>query len=128
MDDATEAKPGLFSIAKRLLNIALATAENRLELFLVEAREERLRLFNALLLLCAFVGFAFMALLLVSLTLVVVFWDSARVAVLVALSAVYCLAALGIFWRLQVRFKNWPTFGSSLQEFKKDRACLEKEN
>ena len=128
MDTPSEARPGLFGSSKRLLNTVLAIAENRLELFLVELREERFRLFNALLLVCGLAAFGFMALLLGSFTLVVAFWDSARLTVLTALTAGYGLTALGIFWRLTVRFKNWPAFEATLDELKKDRACLDKEN
>ena len=42
--------PGLFASLKRLLKTIAAIAENRLELFLVEWQEERLRSFEVLLL------------------------------------------------------------------------------
>jgi uncharacterized membrane protein YqjE len=69
----------------------------------------------------------FLALLLVSVTLIVAFWDTARLAVLISLSAVYSLAALAIYWRLKALFDNWPAFRASLDELKKDRECLDKE-
>ena len=82
MDTSTEPSPGLFSAVRRLLNTALAGVENRIELFLVELREERFRVFDILLLGCAAGVLGFMALLTVTVTLVVIFWDSARVQVL----------------------------------------------
>src|SRR5258706_3015799 len=100
MDTSTESRPGLFSSVKRLLNTALAGVENRIELFLVELREERLRVFEVVLLGCAAALLGFMALLMVTVTLVVVFWDSARVPVLVALSACYSLSAIGALCRV----------------------------
>ena len=128
MDTSTEPSPGLFSAVRRLLNTALAGVENRIELFLVELREERFRVSEVLLLGCAGAVLGIMALLTVTVTLVVVFWDSARVQVLVVLSAFYSLATIGVFWRLKVLLHNWSSFSATLDELKKDRACLEEES
>lgn len=128
METSTESGPGLFRSVKRLLNTALAGVENRIELFLVELREERFRLFDVLLLGCAVAVLGFMALVMTTVTLVVVFWDSARVPVLVILSVCYSLAALGVFWRLKIRLRNWSSFSATLDELKKDRACLDEES
>ena len=128
MDTSTEPSPGLFRAIRRLLNTALAGIENRIELFLVELREERFRIFEVLLLGCAGALLGFMALLTVTVTLVVVFWDSARVQVLVGLSACYSLATIGILWRLKVLLRNWSSFSATLEELKKDRACFEEES
>ena len=128
MDTSNEPSPGLFSAVRRLLNTALAGVENRIELFLVELREERFRIFEVLLLGCAAALLGFMALLTVTVTLVVVFWDSARVQVLVVLSAGYSVATIGILWRLKILLRNWSSFTATLNELKKDRACLEEES
>ena len=128
MEPSTDSSPGLFSSVKRLLNTALAGVENRIELFLVELREERFRIFEVLLLGCAAALLGFMALLTVTVTLVVVFWDSARVQVLVVLSAGYSVATIGILWRLKILLRNWSSFAATLSELKKDRACLEEES
>ena len=128
MDTSTHSSPGLFGSVKRLLNAALAGVENRIELFLVELREERFRVFDVLLLGCAAAVLGFMALLTVTITLVVIFWDSARVPVLVVLSASYSLATIGALWRLKVRLRSWSSFSATLDELKKDRACLEEKS
>src|SRR5881392_3956311 len=128
MEPSTDSSPGLFSAVRRLLNTALAGVENRIELFLVELREERFRVFEVLLLGCAATLLGFMALLTVTVTLVVVFWDSARVQVLVVLSAGYSVATIGILWRLKILLRNWSYFAATLSELKKDRACLEEES
>src|SRR5258706_14013156 len=125
MDTTTESSPGLFSSVRRLLNTALAGVENRIELFLVELREERFRVFDVLLLGCAAAVLGFMALLTVTVTLVVIFWDSARVPVLVGLSVCYSVATIAMIWRLKIRLQNWSSFAATLNDFKKDRACLE---
>jgi uncharacterized membrane protein YqjE len=81
-----------------------------------------------LLLGCAAAVLGFMALLTVTVTLVVIFWDAARVTVLVSLSAGYLLAAFVTLWRLRTRLRNWSSFSATLDELKKDRACLDEEN
>src|ERR1043166_733462 len=128
METSTESDRGMFSSAKSVLNTALAGVENRIELFLVELREERFRVFDVLLLGFAGAMLGFMALLTVTVTLVVVFWDSARVPVLIVLSAGYSLATLGILWQLKARLRNWSSFSATLDQLKKDRACLEEKS
>jgi uncharacterized membrane protein YqjE len=128
METTPDPSPGLFRSVKRLLNTALAGVENRIELFLVELREERFRVLDALLLGCAAGMLGFMALLTGTVTLVVIFWDLARVPVLVVLSAGYCLGTLGVLWRLKILMRNWTSFPATLDELKKDRACLEEKN
>jgi len=81
-----------------------------------------------LLLGCAGAILGFMALVTLTVTLVVIFWDSARVEVLVFLSASYSLATIGVFWRLKVRLRSWSSFSATLDELKKDRACLEEKS
>ena len=128
MDPSRESSPGLFSSLKGLLNTALAGVENRIELFLVELREERIRVFDVLLLGCTAAVLGFMALLTVTATLVVIFWDSARVPVLVVLSTCYLGGAVVAIWRLKVRLRKWSSFSATLDELKKDRTCLEEES
>ena len=128
METPTEPSPGLFSSLKGLLNTALAGVENRIELFLIELREERIRVFDVLLLGCAAAVLGFMALLTVTVTLVVMFWDSARVPVLVVLSVGYSVGAIAVIWRLKVRLRKWSSFSATLDELKKDRECLEEKS
>src|ERR1044071_3395121 len=128
MDTSTESDLGMFSSTKNVLTTALDGVETRIELFLVELREERFRVFDVLLLGFAGAMLGFMALLTVTVTLVVIFWDSARVPVLIVLSACYSLATIGILWQLKVRLRNWSSFSATQEELKKDRACLEEKS
>ena len=99
----------------------------RLELFLVELKEERLRLFDALLLVMLGVIGALMTLVLLTFTLVLIFWDY-RVLVLVILTLLYGLGAGAAFWTLRNRLREWDAFAATLEELKKDRACLDKQS
>lgn len=127
MDTSTDSSQSLFGSVKRLLNTAVAGLENRIELFLVELREERFRAIEAFLLGCAVALLGFMTMLMTTVTVVVIFWDTARVPVLIALSVCYCLATVGVLLRLRGRLQNWSSFSATLGELKKDRACLSEE-
>jgi uncharacterized membrane protein YqjE len=118
-------RPGLFASVKRLLKTVAAIAENRLELFLVEYREERWRFFEALLLAGVFFLLALMTLMVVTVTIVAVCAIHHRLGLLVVLGLVYLLATIGCYWRLRNRLKNWAPFAATLAEIKKDKACLE---
>ena len=89
-------------------------------------QEERIRLFDALLLLLLGVGCALMTLVLLTFALVIIFWDH-RVLVLILLTLAYALAAGGALWTLWRRLRDWKAFAATLDEFKKDRACLDEQ-
>ncbi|HEX5219922.1 MAG TPA: phage holin family protein [Verrucomicrobiae bacterium] len=126
MDESSEEAGGLLSAGKRALRSAFDLARARFELFLVELQEERIRLFDALLLLLLGVGCALMTLVLLTFALVIIFWDH-RVLVLILLTLAYALAAGGALWTLWRRLRDWKAFAATLDEFKKDRACLDEQ-
>lgn len=115
------------SAGRRLLRTALDLAHTRLELFLVELKEERLRLVDALLLVVVGVVCALMTLVLLTFTLVLIFWEY-RVLTLVLLTLLYGASAAAAFWTLRQRLAAWNAFSATLEELKKDRACLDKPN
>jgi uncharacterized membrane protein YqjE len=125
MHDTNGADQGVFESSKRFLRATATIAQNRLELLLVEVQEERTRLFDMLMLAAGAVAFGLMALITISFTLVVVFWDDHRVAVLVGLSVIYVLAAAAGFWQLNTRLKKWQAFSATLAELKKDCEWLD---
>lgn len=113
---------------KRILRTIYSLAQTRAELFLVELQEERMRLFDALVLVGACVVCSFMALALLTLTVVVIFWEQYRILVLALLTLTYAVGAGWFYWRLRRRLAQWQFFPATLEEFKKDQACLEKPN
>jgi uncharacterized membrane protein YqjE len=126
MDDAPPTEGGVFSAAARILKILRDILENRIELFLVEVVEERVRLFDALLLGAVGMIFALMTLLMLTLTVVAVFWESHRLLVLILATVIYAGAAVAAFLFLRARLQRWRAFSATLEQIKKDRACLEK--
>ncbi len=128
MDETRHESRGLLATGKRILRTVYRLAETRFELFLVELQEERVRVFDALLLVGSFLLCAFMALALLTVTVVVIFWEQNRVAVLAVLTLTYAGAAGWSFWTLRRRLQDWHSFEATLAELKKDQACLEKNN
>lgn len=117
---------GLFGSAKRLLCSLTTIVSTRLELLANELQEERLRLTQMLFYaLAAFFCFS-MGLLLLTVFIVVLFWDSHRLAVLGGLSAIFF--ASGALLAMSLRSKAQASsklFSASLGELAKDRAQLE---
>ena len=128
MAEEPESKPGVWASLKRILDTLLATAQNRLELFVVELQEEKCRLIEALLCAVAAVAFGLMTLTLATITIILFFWENGRLLALASLSVLYLVGTL-VAWRgLRARLKSRSAFSATLAEIRKDRACLEEEN
>ncbi len=128
MDEPGDMGKGIFRSLRRLLKTASATARNRLELFLVELKAERLQFFDTLLLLGVVLILVAMTLLMFTVTVVVLCVKHERLDLLVVLMLVYLVAtAIGV-WRLRVRLKGWAPFSATVAELKKDKACLEEKS
>jgi uncharacterized membrane protein YqjE len=128
MEEPGETTPGIFASLGRLLKTVSAIAQNRLELLLVEAREERWRFFDALLLAGVILILTLMTLMTATITIVVVCVKADRLDLVVALVLLYLAGTIFSFWRLRTRLKNWAPFSATLAEFKKDKACLDEKN
>jgi len=120
-----EASPGLMGSIRQLLSTLTSIASTRLELLANELQEERLHL-TQMFLFVLFALFCFgMGLLLLTVFIVVVFWDDHRVAVLGVLCTLFF--ALGAVMTLLVRSKmrvKSKLFSASLAELAKDRQHL----
>jgi len=125
VSETPQTESGLLGSVKQMLQTASQLLESRAELFLLELKEERVRVMAVLLLALAGGIFALMTLLLATFTIVIVFWDTYRIPVLVALIVVYGAGAVAAFVSLRRRLCRWRAFTASLEQIKKDRACLE---
>ena len=108
--------------ARRLLIIG----ENRLELLMVEVQEERERLLRAILLALGVAALGLLAGGALPGVIVVLFWDFSPVAVFLALTGFYGAAAAVLYQRLTVLLRDWQALPATLDQLRKDRACLEK--
>ncbi len=110
------------TFARRLLTIG----ENRLELLAVEVQEERERLLHAFLLALGIAVFGLLAGLTLTAAIAVWLWAWSPLAVLLILTLLYAATGICLYLQLMGVLRNWQTLSASLEQLRKDRACLEK--
>jgi uncharacterized membrane protein YqjE len=116
---------GLLASLRRLLATAAEILQTRLELLSVELEEEGLRLRELLLYALVALFFLGFGLLLLTLLIVVVFWDTHRLPVLGGITALYLAIGIGAALRVRHTFKTRPRlFAATLAEIGKDREQL----
>lgn len=98
----------IFDSASRLAATLLATVQTRIELAAVEIEEESLRYFSCLLLSLAAMFCLGMAIILGVLLIVVLYWETHRVAALLTLIVLFSLASTMLWLRLRSRYRNKP--------------------
>ncbi len=114
MSEDAETKPGVWASLNRGLDVLLASAQNRLELFVVELQEEKCRLVEVIVCAAAVVALGLMSLSLVTLTVVVLCWENGLLPALAGLSVLYLLGT-ALAWRaLQARLKARSAFADTL--------------
>lgn len=127
---AEAGQPGrLLDSLRSLASTLLAAAETRIELLATEVEEERARL-GALVVLAAVtaVCFAFAALLAV-LFVVVIFWDTHRLAALGGLALAFGVAGAAFLSALRKQARSGSRlFSATVAELRKDRAALDERN
>jgi len=125
MGEAPPPPAGIFESLRSLGRTGLVAAQNRIELFSVELEEQKARLVKVLLLVVAAVFLANTAILAVSVTIVVLVGEPARIPVLICLSVLYLLAAVWacLALRKELRAASRP-FHDTISELKKDADWL----
>ncbi len=109
----------------RLAASLLATARTRVELATVEFEEETLRLFDYLLHSLIALFFLGLAFTLCVVLLLVIFWDTHRIAVLVSLAVVFGVIGLRIIQTARYKYQHKPPMlQDTLAELAKDMAAL----
>jgi uncharacterized membrane protein YqjE len=116
----------LAATSKRFAGRLITTGENRLELLIVELQEERERLLHAMLLALSFAAVGLLSATTLTATIVILLWPSAPVTTLGALTTLYAGFAIYLRHRLIVLLRDWKSFPATLDQLRKDRACLEK--
>ena len=111
---------------KRLAHRVFIICENRFQLLLVEAQEERDRFLKALWLGLAAAVFGLLTGVTLTMLVAVAFWDHSPVIALLVLMVVYVIAALLFCARLISMQRDWQTLSATIDQLRKDRECLEK--
>ena len=125
MEPATDNLGTFGASSKHFARRLMAIGENRLELLMLEVREERERVLHAILLALGVAVFGFLTGAAITVAIVVLLWHLSPVAVLLILSALYAAIAVFLFRRLALLQRAWKTFPATLDQLGKDRACLE---
>jgi uncharacterized membrane protein YqjE len=116
---------GLLESTKRVAGTLLAMFQTRLELLSNEIEEERLRLKQMLFYASIALFFFGLSIMLLTVLIVVVFWDSHRLLVLANLAALYFIVGLLLWNALLHASKQRPKlFSASLAELSNDRDQL----
>ena len=126
METATGSFKQLATTSRRFAERLLTIGENRLELLTVEVQEERERLLHAFLLALGVAAFGLLAGLTLTAAIVVLLWQYSPFAVLLTLTGLYGVAAVCLYRRLTLLLRDWQTLSATLDQLRKDRACLEK--
>lgn len=122
-------RPGLLASLRNLAATVVGILQARLELLATELEEERLRVVQIAFWALIAIFFIALGVLMLTLFIVVLFWDSHRVLIIALLAAVYLAA--GIVLALMVRDKaraKSKLFSASLAELAKDRDQLTSRN
>jgi len=121
--------PGILDSLRILGDGFLATLEDRIGLVSIELQEEKYRLIQTFFWISGIVFSAVMAITFASLTLVYIFWESARLAVLGGLAVLYAVALVTIIIAFRRYLARQPELlGATLQELRHDRACIPKKS
>jgi uncharacterized membrane protein YqjE len=126
METATVGFPQLAATSKQFARRLLTIGENRLELLTAEVQEESERLLHAFLLALGVAAFGLLAGLALTAAIVVLLWAWSPWAVLLTLTGLYGVAAVCLYRRLTGLLRDWKTFSATLDQLRKDCACLEK--
>ena len=125
MEESTVSFRQLATTSKHFARRLLTIGENRLELLTVEVQEEREHLLHAFLMALAVAAFGLLASLTLTAAIVVWLW-AWPVAVLLILTGLYGAAGVCFYRRLNLLLRDWQNLSATLEQLRKDRACLEK--
>lgn len=122
---SVHATDGIVQSGRRILAILVGMVRTRLSLLSVELMEEKSRIWLMLVLTALALLFASMALLMLSLLVIVAFWDDNRLLAIGALLVFYLAAAGASLLVLRHKAKlGSPLFSHTLRELSKDTAEL----
>ncbi len=119
---ASPTEPGLLAAVKGLIATAIGAAETRLAIFGTELEEERQRLLTLIFWVALFLFVLFLGIVLLTILVVVVFWDTQRVLVLGVLTGLFLGAAVMIGLGLWAWIRTAPRpFQVTVGELARDR-------
>jgi uncharacterized membrane protein YqjE len=129
METREPSPSGLLGHLRGFVDSLIGSAHDRLELLAVELHEEKHRLVQIFIWISAIVFLAMLAMVFASMALVVLFWETARIAIVCSLAGGYiaALIAVGLGFRRYLKRQPKP-FAATLSELRADRECIRAEN
>ena len=126
MEQATDRSGLIAASSKHVARLLLTISENRLELLVVEMQEERERLLRAILLGLGVATLGLLAGISLTAWIVVLLWEVSPVAVLAVMILLHGGTAAFFWQRLTTMTRDWDSFPATLDQLRKDCACLQK--
>lgn len=126
MDESTVSIGQLARTTKHFVRRLLIIAGNRIELLTVEVQEERERFLCSILMALGVAALGLLAGLTLTAAIVIFLWAYSPICVLLTLTVLYTVAAICLYRKLTTLLRDWQTLPATLDQIKKDRACLEK--
>jgi uncharacterized membrane protein YqjE len=121
--------PGLLNSLRGFADGLVGSAHDRLALLAVELQEEKYRLIQVFIWISAMVLLAVLALVLLSFAVVLLFWDTARLAAVCGLAVAYVLGFVAALIGFRRCLKSHPKpFAATVAELREDRTCIRAEN
>ncbi len=124
----TEARPaGLIDSIKSMIGTFLQLVHTRVELFTTELEEEMHRIAMLLVWLIVAVFFGGLFVLMLSLTVVIAFWDTHRLLAAILMTTLFAaiLAVAAVVVRNKLR-AHGHLLANTIEELKRDREALER--
>jgi uncharacterized membrane protein YqjE len=128
MDNPSPSSPGFTDSLADLGDNLIGTLQERIELVSVELQEEKYRLTQLIIWLSAAVFAGVMTLSFATLTVVYLFWESARLGVLAGFTMIYGAALAWVIVLLRRSFAQPKPFEATIKTLKEDRECIRKPN
>ena len=129
MSSPAPAPTGYADSLRLLGESLLASLQDRIQLFTLELQEEKFRLIQIFIWISSAIFAAMMVVTFATLTVVYLFWETARLAALGGLTALYAIALLAIIVGFRRFIDRQPKpFAGTLQEIGEDRACMQTAN
>jgi uncharacterized membrane protein YqjE len=125
MDSRTPGPSGLLGNLRGFADGLIGSAHDRLELLAVELHEEKFRLIQIFVWISSIVFLAMLAVVFASMAMVVLFWETSRIAVVCSLAGGYFAALIVVAAGFQRYLKRQPKpFAGTLGELRQDRECI----
>jgi len=122
---AEEPATGILQSLRNLATTLVALLQNRLELLVTDLEEERIRLLQVLFWAAGALFFFALGVLMITMFVVLMLWDSYRLAGIVVLAAVFLAIGVGLALGVyKLMHRRSRLFSASLDELAKDKDRL----